>query len=367
MNKRWYIDLGPEGDVVVSSRIRLARNLSDFPFPCRLNLSQKRAVLEKVKSVFFDPYPEHKEAYDYISMENLSQLQAVSLAEKRLISPEFTAQREGRGLILKRDESVAIMLNEEDHTRIQVMCPGLQLQEAYRIADELDRKLERHLVFGFHTKLGYLTQCPTNIGTGMRASVMLHIPALQKQGQLSHLANNITKLGLTLRGAYGESSEGRGAFYQLSNQVTLGIAEEAAIENLRNITLQLAERERESRKILSENILFQDQLWRAKGILSNARQLSSEEFIGLVSDLKTGIALRYYDLDERAVNEALALVQPATLLTGAGGELSAQQRDILRAQIVREKLTKGNPKLRPKAQESPDSHDTPPPQPESGS
>ena len=234
---KWYVDKGEQGDIVLSTRVRLARNLEEFPFPCRLDTASRIKVNEKVRDTLLSCVPEL--GLHYVTMDSLSREQAISLAERHLISPEFASVREGRALMLTEDETVGIMLCEEDHIRVQVMKAGLALMDCYVLADKIDSALDKKLNFAFDESLGYLTQCPTNLGTAMRASVMLHLPALRRSGQLAVLSSTISKLGLTLRGAYGEGRESRGDIYQLSNQITLGITEQAAIENLQSITRQL--------------------------------------------------------------------------------------------------------------------------------
>ena len=247
---KWYVDKGEQGDIVLSTRVRLARNLEEYPFPCRLDTAGKIKVNEKVRDTLLSCVPEL--GLHYVTMDSLSREQAISLAERHLISPEFASVREGRALMLTEDETVGIMLCEEDHIRVQVMKSGLALMDCYVLADKIDSALDKKLNFAFDERLGYLTQCPTNLGTAMRASVMLHLPALRRSGQLSVLSSTISKLGLSLRGAYGEGRESRGDIYQLSNQITLGITEQAAIENLQSITRQLVTQERAAAVLASE-------------------------------------------------------------------------------------------------------------------
>ena len=202
---KWYVEKGEQGDIVLSTRVRLARNLEEFPFPCRLDTASKIKVNEKVRDTLLSCVPEL--GLHYVTMDSLSREQAISLAERHLISPEFASVREGRALMLTEDETVGIMLCEEDHIRVQVMKAGLALMDCYVLADKIDSALDKKLNFAFDERLGYLTQCPTNLGTAMRASVMLHLPALRRSGQLAVLSSTISKLGLTLRGAYGEGRE----------------------------------------------------------------------------------------------------------------------------------------------------------------
>lgn len=226
----------------------------------------------------------------YEELQDMTKTELVSMVERHLVSPDFIRKNTGRALFLSPDESISIMVNEEDHLRIQAMQEGLALEKTYQIANALDDALNTSLHFAFDPTLGYLTQCPTNLGTGMRASVMLHLPALQSSGQLGRITNHLSKLGLTLRGTYGEGSEPVGALYQLSNQVSLGLSEEEAINNLRSITMQLVEQEREARtKLVSDNKRV-DAIARSLGILQSARMLSSDEFMKLISNVRLGIS-----------------------------------------------------------------------------
>ena len=245
---KWYENSAAHADVVLSTRVRIARNLKDYPFPARLNEAGKNEVNALVRDALLTG--DAAKDYDYVAMNTLSQTQCVSLAEKHLISPEFASDSAGRALILSKDEDVSIMLCEEDHVRVQVIYPGLSLQEAYDKANEIDETLAAKLSIAFDPRLGYLTQCPTNLGTGLRASVMLHLPALARGGAMPRLANTVAKLGLILRGAYGEGSKPIGDIYQLSNQVTLGISEQAAIRNLESIAGQIIAQETAARETL---------------------------------------------------------------------------------------------------------------------
>lgn len=324
--------LNANNDVVVSTRVRLARNLSGEPFPARLNIQGKKRVNEIVRSALDGA------GLQYLEMEGMTDVQAVSLAERHLISPEFTSQREGRAVMLSKDEAVSIMLNEEDHIRIQAIAPGLALTQAYDVANAIDDMLGSKLNLAYHEQLGYLTQCPTNLGTGMRASVMLHLPALHELGQINSLANTVSKLGLTIRGTYGEGSQASGAFYQLSNQVTLGISEESALANLEGITKQIILQERHAREELIKNPIFLDKIWRAAGILSFARRLSSEEFMKMLSLVRLGAAQGIFNISQDELSALVSDVQPATLMVAANESLDAQERDVRRAAVVRGRL-----------------------------
>lgn len=332
---KWYIEKGDCGDIVLSTRIRLARNLDDFPFPAKLDVAGKNHANELVKRVFFE---NDSKDFSYIEMKDISRLQAVSLAERHLISPEFASKKDGSALILSSDESVSVMLCEEDHIRLQVMKAGLALEEAYDIADKLDSMIDGKLKYAFDERIGYLTQCPTNLGTAMRASVMLHLPALTRCGQMTHLANTVSKLGLTIRGANGEGSQPRGDIYQISNQITLGITEETAIANLKSIVLQLISQERAAAAEIIKNPSEEDKIFRALGVLRNARLLSSDEFMELISVVRLGAARGIINTPIEKINELIVNMQPATISAAMPQASNPEQRDAARAKAVREAL-----------------------------
>ncbi|MBQ0098574.1 MAG: protein arginine kinase [Oscillospiraceae bacterium] len=322
-------------EVVVKTRVRLARNLKDYPFECRLNADEKKEIAEKVCKIL------EKSEYDFTryDMEKLSQVDKIALVERHLISPEFVSNNAGAVALISSNEEISIMLNEEDHIRLQIIKNGLFLEEAYEIADKLDDILSEKLEFAFSEKLGYLTQCPTNLGTAMRASVMLHLPALQKSHAVVRIGNNLSKLGLTIRGMYGESSKPSGALYQLSNQVTLGISEKAAIENLKNITNQLITQEIKSRASLSSDISVVDTVSRSLGILKTARIISSDEAMNLLSNVRFGVSVKLLEtLSLDSIDELICEIQPASIMKKYGTELTVSERDIKRADFLREKL-----------------------------
>ena len=253
---KWYEKAGNCGDVVISTRVRLARNLKQYPFPTRATDKQREAVEQKVKDALLSGNSILSKEFRFLPLESASEEEAVSLVERHIVSPEFISDRRGKAVLISEDESISIMINEEDHLRIQVLREGLSLKEAAETADRIDTLLSETLDFAYDSEFGYLTQCPTNLGTGLRASVMLHLPALTESGAMPRVSSNLSKLGLTLRGTYGEGSKITGALYQLSNQITLGLSESEAVENLRAITVQLMEEERKARSQMSENIAW---------------------------------------------------------------------------------------------------------------
>lgn len=323
-------------DVVISTRIRFARNLRDYPFPCRMNTEQKCRVATTVKEAALGGHSAISDRFRYIQMSELTQEEAVSLVERHLVSPEFISDREGRGLLLLDDESVSIMINEEDHIRIQVIKQNMDLDGAYDLADKIDTLFDEQLNFAFNDKLGYLTQCPTNIGTGMRASLMLHLPSLKESGAMNKISSSLAKLGLVIRGMYGEGSDPKAAVYQLSNQVTLGISEKEAVNNLRDIAIQLIAQERAAREALAADETILDNIYRSFGILQYAKLLSNDECMKLLSYLRLGIEIGIFDnIDFDTVNNLMIEVQPATLMKNIGKKLTPRERDRIRAEVVR--------------------------------
>lgn len=339
--EKWYKKLGKEADIVISTRVRLARNLHDYPFAGQMTQAQRQAVCKLVKDAIFDGHSAISGEFEYIDMQNINDMQAVSLVERHIISPDFAHNRQGRGLLLMKDESVSIMLCEEDHIRIQVIGEGLDLEKAFDTADRIDTLLSERLAFAFDEKLGYLTACPTNLGTAMRASVMMHLPCSQSNGSIRSLAANLPKIGLTLRGIYGEGTEPQGAMYQLSNQITLGINERTALDNLRSVALQFCQMERAARETQAKDESVQDQIWRAYGLLKSARVLSGEEFTSLISSVRLGVTAGILPETElKTVNELFISAQPATLMTDAGKVMPSAERDRFRAEMVRKKLAR---------------------------
>ena len=337
---KWYEKAGSCGDVVVSTRVRLARNLKQYPFPARASASQREAVERQVKDALLSGNSILSKEFRFVPLENTTEEEAVSLVERHIVSPEFIADRRGKAVLISADESISIMVNEEDHLRIQVLREGFSLKEAAETADRIDTLLSENLDFAFDPELGYLTQCPTNLGTGLRASVMLHLPGLTESGAMPRIASNLSKLGLTIRGTYGEGSKSIGALYQLSNQITLGLSENEAIENLRSITVQLMEEERKARAQMSEEIAWQDKIDRAAGVLKSARVLSSSEFMELLSYIRLGLSTGVLQGVTQELNALMVNAQPATLMARAGKQLDETQRDVLRADMAREVCAK---------------------------
>jgi len=342
MNKWFEIDNKTnDRAVVVSTRIRLARNLSDIPFPNRMSDQQKKDVIGRVSSALEKAKFGKDITLKMIDMEKLDNISANAMAERRIISPEFASNRQGRAVFISDDESVAVLINEEDHIRIQVLSSGSDLPVCLKIAGEIDSFLDKKLKFAFDETLGYLTQCPTNLGTGLRASVMLHLPMMESGRMIENLANTVSKLGMTVRGSMGEGSASRGALYQISNQVTLGISEQNAIDNLMSIVNQVIRQEENLRKNAYERdtVSTDDQIYRAMGLLSNARLLSTDELLRLLSLIRLGTSLGIIKTDISVLNTLLFETGAYCISARQGGTPDSRKRDQLRAEFVREKLS----------------------------
>ena len=341
--KKWFEteNITNDSAIVVSTRIRLARNLSDVPFPDRMSNEQKYDVISKIEKALKNAKFGKDIVLKKIEMEKLQDIEANALAERRIISPAFAKNRVGRALFLSEDESVAILVNEEDHIRIQVLSGGSDLPVCLKIATEIDNFLDSKLSFAFDETLGYLTQCPTNLGTGLRASVMLHLPMMESGRMIENLSNTVSKLGMTVRGSMGEGTSSKGALYQISNQVTLGISEQNAIDNLMSIVNQVIQKEQTLRNKAFENdtIGTNDRIFRAWGIISHARLISSEELLSLLSLIRLGASLGVLKTNYGILNSLLFESGAFELCVKYGGTPDARKRDELRANLVREKLS----------------------------
>ncbi len=338
---RWMQGNGPDSEIAISTRVRLARNLKAFTFPCLAADHVTEAVNSKV-SIAAAGIKEFA-GFDYWPIDTLTELEKKALVEKHLISPLLAAESKHGALLLRSDEAVSIMINEEDHLRIQAILPGLQLEEAWCEANRYDDLLENELDVAFDDHYGYLTACPTNIGTGLRASVMLHLPALIITGQINRLLGALSQVGLAVRGLYGEGTEIIGNLVQVSNQVTLGQSEEEIIGNLFSIIRQVIEQEQGARQLLldKQRATLADKAWRAMGLLKHAQLISSQEAIRLLSDLRLGYDLGLIKgINHRLMNELLVLIRPACLQLLAGRELSESERDIERPAQIKKTLNR---------------------------
>ncbi len=330
---------GPYDRIVMSSRVRLARNIRDSAFPGWAKKPERVRVLEAIRPAV-ESLPEMKDAFSQ-SMDNLTTLDKQILVERHLISREHAAKSAGSGLVLNREETLCVMINEEDHMRMQALRPGLQLRQAWTAIDTVDSELEKKLDYAFSSELGYLTACPTNIGTGIRVSAMLHLPGLVLAEQINPIIQSVNKLGLAVRGLYGEGTEALGNVFQVSNQMTLGESESAIVERLEKVLAQIIEHEENARATLLEKKpkMVYNHIGRAYGILANAHSISSKETMNLLSLMRLGVDVNLFPgVDRALVDELFILTQPAHLQKQHSEKLSAEERDLLRADMVRERL-----------------------------
>lgn len=341
----WLRGSGPESDIVISSRIRLARNLADYPFITKAT-DQDRSRIEKIlrEAVMGIDQPDR---LMYLDVERLPTLDRQFLVERHLISREHAESHGARAVAIDVDETYSIMINEEDHLRIQVMHSGLDLQSTWDQINRIDDIIEQRVTYAFHPRLGYLTACPTNVGTGIRVSVMLHLPGLVLARQIEKVFRSLQKISLAVRGLYGEGSQAMGDFYQISNQVTLGRSEQDIIKQVGDIVPVIINYERQAREFLvresHENL--HDRVSRAYGILRTAQTISSEETMSLLSSVRMGVNLGLIeDLEIPTVNELFIQTQPAHLQKITGTELDSADRNIERARFLRQHLSKQSSK-----------------------
>lgn len=334
----WMIPHGEHSDIVMSTRIRLARNLREFRFPIAFSDEQAEEVGRIVSEALLST---GEKGYSYTRMKELSSLDRQVLVEKHLISPQLAEAELFGAVLLSEDETISIMVNEEDHLRIQCIYPGLQLESAYQKASETDSALEKKLPYAFDEEFGYLTSCPSNTGTGMRASVMLHLPALTMTRQINRIIPAVSRLGMVVRGSYGEGSEAPGNVYQVSNQLTLGKSENEILAELANIVSRLIAHERRSRELLLEKsrIALENRVFRSLGTISYARLLPSAEAARCLSDVRLGIDLELIeDVEMTILNELMIFMQSGFLQLYEGEELTSEELDISRAKLFRERL-----------------------------
>jgi len=338
---RWLAASGPDSDVVISTRIRLARNLAGVPFLPRAKKSEQERVVEAVRWALNAAGLDSQGKF--IDDELLSESQGQYLLERHLVSPDFVASKARRGLYVSVDESLSLMVNEEDHLRFQVLASGLAFSDALSTALGLDDKLESQVQYAFSPEFGFLTACPTNVGTGMRASVLVHLPGLVLTREIDKVLRGALHIGLAVRGLYGEGSETRGNFLQISNQKSLGQSEAEVVESVADISRQVVDYERKAREYLMKNLRMEleDKVFRSFAILKGARILSSDEAINLIATLRLGVALGIVnEIDLAGVSRLLILVRPANLQAMLGETLETTQRDERRAAFVRETLVR---------------------------
>ena len=330
----WYLQSGKESDVVVSSRIRLARNIIEYPFETRCSKKENEEIVNKIKEVL----PSIGYGLKILKLKDMDDITKMSLVEKRLISPDFVMNKNDIGAIaINEEENICIMINEEDHLRLQVFAPGFEIEELLKLMIEIDTKFGKALNYAYNDKYGYLTACPTNVGTGMRVSVMVHLPALTKTGNIQKVLHIINNFGMNIRGIYGEGSKAAGDMYQISNKQTLGVSEEEIINNMKIIVEKIIEQERLARKYLAKHsIELEDKVYRSFGIISNCKKISSEEAREILSDVKLGTDLGIIkELDDLKVKKLYLYTKPANLQKYLGEVNDNYERDIKRAEVIK--------------------------------
>lgn len=330
----WYLQSGKDSDVVTSTRIRIARNIKDNMFVNRASKEEKEKILNKIETIL----PKIGYELKFIKLKDIDDLTKLSLIEKHLISPEFAINYQETGAILiNNDENICIMINEEDHLRFQVFSSGLELDNSLNLAIEIERTIGNLISYAYSDKYGYLTQCPSNVGTGLRASVMVHLPALTATGNINKVLDVVNNFGMNIRGLYGEGSNSQGNIYQISNKQSLGISEKEIINSIKLITTKIIEQERTARKYLAKkSIELEDKVYRAYGILTNCKKISSEEAKKLISDVKLGTDLGIIkEMSDLKVNKLDLYTKPANLQLYLGQTLEGKQRDIARADAIK--------------------------------
>ena len=334
----WYNTNGQNSDTVLSSRVRLARNLEGYPFDTRLDSQKAAELIGKVGGLL------EKNGFERIDFTSLPATEAGSYLEKHYVSREFVSKKTPHSLMLNSSCGLAVMLCEEDHMRIQCILPGLALDEAFKSAVAVDDMIDKEFPIAYDEELGYLTHCPTNLGTAMRASVMMFLPALTMAGKIDSLAKGLSKIGLTMRGFYGEGTDAQGCIYQISNQITLGITEEDTLKKLADVVKQITENENELRALITpeKNPQIVDKICRAEGILRHAYMLSSREFLSYYSDVRLGLALGIvHGIEYQTLDSLLVEMMPYSLALSENKQvMSDRERDILRAGRVKKALQK---------------------------
>ena len=330
----WY-SANNENDIMVSTRVRVARNLKKYPFPNKMTKEDAKSVLEEVKNSIFMSNSSLAKDFEFLELANTSPVNIRALTEQHFISPDLASSKYG-GVLINKDKTMSIMINEEDHIRLQVILPGFNLQEAWDTANKVDDLIEENTDYAFDEELGYLTACPTNLGTGLRASVMMHLPALTMTREISNIIASAGNLGIAVRGIYGEGSEALGNLYQISNRITMGLTEEELIEKVSNVAKQIEEYEQKARTRLMENNqnALSDKVWRSYGILKYSQNISSKEAKSLISNVILGKAL---NIIKEPINtpliELMVKTEPAVIANGT--DMSAEARDQKRAELIR--------------------------------
>ena len=331
----WYLQNGKDSDVVISSRVRLARNLDKIPFKTRASKEDMQKVLNKIEEIT----PSLGYGLKFLKLKDIDDITKLTLIEKHVISPDFAIDKEEIGAILiNEEENICIMINEEDHLRLQIFSSGMDLENLKNLIVEIDEKIDSLLDYAFSEQYGYLTACPTNVGTGMRASVMVHLPALTLTGNIAKVLNVVNGFGMNIRGIYGEGTQSQGDIYQISNNQSLGITENEIIKNLKTITEKVIKQERLARKYLAKNqIELEDRVYRAYGTLAFSRKTSSEECRNLMSIIKLGTDLGIIkELNDSKVSKINLYTQVGNLQKYLGKNLDAYERDIKRSEVIKQ-------------------------------
>jgi len=336
----WLQAAGPKSDIVISSRIRLARNVAGYPFLSKVTDEQRSQLAALIRSHVGSEAIGGR--WSYLDLDDVGELDRQVLVERHLISRQLTEATGTRGVSIAADESASIMVNEENHLRIQVLRSGLQLDEIWEEINRIDDRIEDRLDYAFHPRYGYLTACPTNVGTGIRVSVMLHLPALKLTGEIEKVFRAAKDMHLAVRGLFGEGTEATGDFFQVSNQVTLGRTEEEIIDDFKNQVIpSIVNFEHRARQCLTKErvLALDDRIWRSYGVLKHARTISSEETMAHLSHLRMGINMgRMKEIDIATVNELFLIIQPAHIQKLNGSRLTGPQRSIARAELIRSRF-----------------------------
>ena len=330
----WYLDTGENSDIVTSTRIRFARNLSNYRFNRKMTSKEAENMILELENII----PSLGYGLKLLKLKDIDDITKLTLVEKHLISPEFAFKNElESAIIINEEENICIMVNEEDHLRIQVFSSGFNLENLINLGIELDEKLGKLLSYAINEKYGFLTSCPTNVGTGMRASVMIDLPALSKTGNINKILDIINNFGMNIRGLYGENSKIQGNMYQISNKQSLGLTEEEIIKKLKSITEKVIEQERLARSFLGKNTLeLEDKVYRNYGILINARKISSEEAINLLSNVKLGVHMGIIkEITDLQIKKLELYIKPANLQKYFGKMLDEYERDVKRAELIK--------------------------------
>lgn len=334
---KWLEGIGEDEDVVVSTRLRIARNMANYKFPDTMTIDESELVTEEILNAMKNK----KDIYRFYKIRDLSELERAVFVEEHLISPNLAKTTKNGSFLLRDDEKATIMVNEEDHIRIQVLLPGLNIEEGWKISSDIDDSLEEDIEYAFHEQFGYLTSCPTNVGTGLRASVMVHLPCLVMTGHLNTIIDGLGKIGLTARGIYGEGSKALGHLFQISNQTTLGEKEEDIIKKLKKVILQIVSRERSTRAYMIDKrkLELEDKIFRSLGILNYSRLISSTEAMTHLSNVKLGCHMGIIKgMNPKQIVKLMVDIQPASIQTNLHRDMLRDERDMYRAQIIRNNL-----------------------------